>query len=384
MNTPPPRLEPTAHVESVRHPCPSCGAGLAFAPGTKHLKCPYCGHEEEIVAPTEGTLRELDIEAYWNLAHLNIAEDDARVQHCNGCGAEFTLRPDMEADDCPFCGSHVIVPAAPERRIPPNGVLPFRLDARKARDMYRQWIGSRFWAPNDLKKRAEAESTLHSMYVPYWTFDSETTTHYTGMRGEHYWVTESYTDSEGRSQTRQVRKTRWYPASGTVWVNFDDELVIATKTLPAKYTQHMQDWQLSGVTDYNAAFLSGYQAMRYDVDLAQGWQTAQIQMRPAIERAIRSDIGGDEQQIHGYDVHHENVTFKHVLLPIYSGAYRYRQKIWRFFINGQTGKVAGEAPVSFWKVLLAVLLGLIIVGGIIYFTQGAEGGSVSSSINISL
>ncbi len=360
-------------------PCPSCSASLEFKPGSTQLKCPYCGYEQAIAPPQVEGLQELDFETFRHKASMDASLEVEKVLHCNSCAAEYTLGPYKESGECPFCGSKVVVPADPETRIPPGGVLPFQIDARKARDSYRNWIGSRFWAPNDLKKRAEQESTLHAMYVPYWTYDSFTVNHYTGMRGEDYYETETYYEN-GEAKTRTVTKTRWYPAAGTVEVPFDDVLVMATETLPRQYTQHMQSWDLSSVASYQTSYLSGYQAMRYDIDLVKGFGIAEGQMRPEIERAIRFDIGGDRQQITGYNINHFDVTFKHILLPIYSGAYRYKGKIWRFFVNGQTGNVAGEAPISPWKVALAVLLALIVIGAILYFTT-QDGGSSSTTVS---
>lgn len=363
-------------------PCPSCAASLEFKPGSTQLKCPYCGYEQAIAPPQVGALQELDFESFRYKASMDASLEQEKVLHCNSCAAEFTLGTHTESGECPFCGSKVVVPADPETRIPPGGVLPFQINARTARDSYRKWIGSRFWAPNDLKKRAEQESTLHAMYVPYWTYDSFTVCPYTGMRGIDYQETETYYEN-GQARTRTVTKTRWYPAAGTVEVAFDDVLVMATETLPRQYTQHMQSWDLSAVAEYQTSYLSGFQAMRYDIDLVKGFGIAEGQMRPRIESEIRRDIGGDRQQITGYQINHYNVTFKHLLLPIYSGAYRYKGKIWRFFVNGQTGNVAGEAPVSFWKVLIAVILGLILVGGIVYLMSQGESSSGSSSTSIS-
>lgn len=352
-------------TQVLRYPCAQCGAKLEFAPGTAVLKCPYCGHETPIEARPED-VQELDIGAYLAKANLDTTLEAEQAVHCNNCGAEFTLGTNQEATRCPFCGSDVVVPTTAQNRIPPNGVLPFAIDSRMARDKYKGWVTSRFWAPNDLKKLALAHNSLTGVYIPYWTYDSDTRTHYTGMRGEHYYETEPYTDSDGNRQTRTVQRTRWYPASGVVDVSFDDLLVLGSTHLPPHYAQAMSSWELAKVVGYSPEFLSGFQAMRYDLDLATCWGTAQGMMEPTIDQNIRYDIGGDEQQISSKDTQYFNVTFKQLLLPIWSGAYLYRGKSWRFLVNGQTGEVRGEAPVSFWKVFFAVLLGLALIGGIVY------------------
>ena len=350
-----------------RFPCAQCGAKLDFAPGTSVLKCPYCGHEQPIPV-SEDEIQELDFHEYVAKHSLPTAVEQDKILHCNNCGAEFTMGPYKASEDCPFCGSSVVVPTDPESRIEPRSVLPFVYDHRKAREKFRDWIGSRFWAPNNLKDLALAEAGLHGMYIPYWTYDSVTTTAYTGQRGEDYYETETYYE-DGETRTRQVVRTRWYPASGIVVVPFDDVLVLGSTLLPERYAQAMNTWELTNLRPYDSSFLSGFQAMRYDVDLEQGFVRAQQIMSPTIDNAIRYDIGGDRQQITSKSTQYDQLTFKHILLPIWTGAYRYGGRSWSYLVNGQTGEVRGEAPVSWFKVTVAVILGLLVVGLILYLTN---------------
>lgn len=365
-----------------RYPCESCGAQLEFTPGTSTLTCPFCGHTQDIPA-SQDEIRELDFHEYLNQASLATKVETETVLHCQQCAAEFTIGPYKQTDACPFCGHNVVVPANPENRIEPASLVPFQLDARAARDKYAGWISSRFWAPNDLKQLARAESTLHGIYCPYWTYDTLTSTWYTGQRGEHYYETETYTEN-GQTRTRQVRRTRWYPASGMVVVDFDDVLVLGTSTLPRKYTELMQTWNLQPLTGFKPEYITGFQAMRYDVDLPNGFETAKGKMAPEIHRAICYDIGGDEQRVISQDTQYDRLTFKHILLPIYSGAYRYRGKTYRFFINGQSGQVAGEAPISWIKVTIAVILGLIVLGLIVWLMTQNRDSSTTMNTNISI
>ncbi len=350
--------------EALRYPCEQCGAQLTYEPGTTVLKCPYCAHETPIVA-SEGTVDELDLAAFMDRAVLNTELEHDAVLHCNNCAAEFSVPANQETQACPFCGSNVIVPTKAEHRIIPNAVLPFAVPDKDARGHTQKWLDSRFWAPNDLKTLALKEGRLKGMYIPYWTFDCQTETDYTGARGEHYYETESYTDSNGNRQTRQVRKTHWYPASGHVSVHFDDVLVLGSRAIPEKYAQRLVKWDLAMLNPYESRFLVGFQSMRYDVDLANGFGLAQQMMQPQIDQTIRYDIGGDEQAIHSKNTDYLDPTFKLILLPIWVGGYRYRGKSFRFLVNGQTGEIQGEAPISFWKVLIAITLGLIVVAVLI-------------------
>lgn len=361
----------TPATQEARFPCGQCGAKLEYNPGAASLKCPYCGHEQEIPQSID-EIQELDFHAYLAKNAPPVADEPDRVLHCNQCAAEFTWPENQKSGACPFCGSNVVVPADPEARVEPRSLLPFAIDLRAAKAHFSNWIGTRFWAPNNLKALALAENGLRGCYIPYWTYDSYTITAYTGQRGEHYYTTESYTDSNGNRQTRQVRRTRWYPASGVVHVPFDDVLVLASHHLPPRYASAMDSWDLKSLTPYDPAFLSGFVAMRYDIDLGQGFDNARAIMAPHIHRAICRDIGGDEQIVNSSRTEYRDVTFKHILLPIWSGAYRYGGKSWSYLVNGQTGEVRGEAPVSPWKVALAILLGLVVLALLIHFNQGPQ------------
>jgi hypothetical protein len=182
---------------------------------------------------------------------------------------------------------------------------------------------------------------------------------YEGQRGEHYYTTETYTerDAQGNdvTRTRQVQHTRWHPASGTVERWFDDILVPATKSLPPARLSALEPWDLGELTAYEPAYLSGYKAQRYQVNLAEGFDLAKGVAEPVIESDVRRDIGGDEQRISQVSTNYSAVTFKHLLLPVYVGAYRFRDRVFQVVVNGRTGEVQGERPYSFWKIFFLAL-----------------------------
>ena len=107
--------------------------------------------------------------------------------------------------------------------------------------------------------------------------------------------------------------------------------------------------------------------------LAGGFDVAKVKMEPAIRETIRSDIGGDEQRINHLNSSYSNISFKHILLPVWLSSYQYEKKVYRFLVNARTGEVQGTRPYSWVKIALAVLLGLAVagvIGGLIYYYQG--------------
>ncbi len=359
-------------MSAKQFPCGSCGAMLEFSPGAASLKCPYCDAENQI-PQSEADIKELDFNEYLTSVLDEEETVERRTVLCRSCGAESTVDPHITTSHCPFCGSQLMDKAHVQRIIKPKALLPFKVAKWEAHERFSQWIKKLRFAPNKLKRYARSEGNLKGMYIPYWTFDCATTSHYTGERGTDYYVTETYRtkDSNGNmvTRTRQVRKTRWAPVSGVVWNTFDDVLVLASESLPPDKTASLEPWDLENLVLYQDEYISGFQAESYKVDLAAGFDRGKEIMDGQIRHTIRADIGGDHQRIHSVKTQHDNITFKHILLPIWISAYRYRDKVYRFLINGRTGEVQGERPWSAWKIALAVGVALVIVGAIVFLAR---------------
>jgi DNA-directed RNA polymerase subunit RPC12/RpoP len=358
-------------TEKKQFPCKQCGAQLDFAPGTASLKCAYCGFENPI-PQSEEQIEELDFADYLARAAEEHDTHEAPRVKCEKCAAETTMPADVTAGTCPFCGANLILAGKSSKLIKPKSLLPFKIPHKQAFEDFRKWIKSLWFAPNDLKRYARSEGKLTGVYVPHWTYDSDTTSFYRGERGDDYSETETYTAYEdGRpiSRSRQVRKTRWRPVSGTVWNQFDDVLVLASKSLPRKYANLLEPWDLKNLIAYADDYLSGFRAESYQVGLAEGFEIAKQVMDEGIRASIRRDIGGDHQRIHSVKTQHDNVTFKHLLLPVWMSAYEYRNKIYRILINARTGEIQGERPYSIGKIIFAVLCALAAIGLIAFLSS---------------
>ena len=359
---------PDARSDFVRtFPCTHCGAKLSFAPGTRELKCEFCGAENQI-AGNDARIEELDFDTY--LRALEGKQETIEEEHvkCDKCGAEQNLPAQLFASRCTFCGASIVSKSYANRRVKPKSMVPFQVARAAAQDRFRGWIRKQWLAPNDLRRYAQSDSGLTGVYLPFWTYDCQTSSDYTGERGDDYYVDQSYTTTNSKGETvvntTRRKETRWTPASGHVDKFHDDVLVMASTTLPANIVGATERWNLDALVPYQPEFVSGFQAEAYRIGLKDAFPIAKQQIDAAIERLVRRDIGGDQQRIHSVSTRYSAVTFKHVLLPVWISAYRYRDKVYRFLINGQTGEVSGESPKSAWKVALlvgAILLGLLLL-----------------------
>ena len=363
-------------AEEHRWPCEQCGADLRYAPGQTALKCDHCGHVQAITAATPVSkvraLGEIDLARGLQDDLAEGESEEVRSTSCPSCGAVIEFTGASHAAECPFCASPVVVDTGNRRQIKPQALIAFALQEEQARKALIGWLGSLWFAPNGLLEYTRSGRSLNGIYVPFWTFDADSESDYTGERGEHYY--ESRTVSvvvNGKSQTRQeqVQKTRWYPASGHVARRFDDMMVMASTSLPARLGNDLTPWDMTALVPYTPDYLAGFQAEGYTVALADGHTQARDRMARIIEGDVRRDIGGDVQRISHVDSRFDDETFKHVLLPVWTAAYKYSGKSYRFLVNGQTGEVQGERPWSIWKISFAVLAVAAIVLGVVYLND---------------
>ncbi|MBD8078187.1 hypothetical protein [Cellulosimicrobium arenosum] len=341
--------------------CDACGSQMTYAPGTGALECVACRSRIEIAHAPHERVDEHSYDTWLATgATAPVASVPLHELTCDGCGA--TTASSYLSDHCQFCGGHLVAAAVATGVLPPEAVLPFAVPGPAARDEFRRWVRSRWFAPNALKHVGDTEA-LRGTYVPHWTFDAQTTSEYSGQRGDAYYVTVGSGDNE-----RRERRVRWRPAWGTVARSFDDVLVPAFTQLPEKF-EKVGPWDLGAAVPYRPEYLAGYSTARYDVDPPVGLDRAKGTMESVIRSDVTSDIGGDEQRIHRIDTAYMAVMFKLVLLPLWLATYVYAGRQWQVMVNANTGEVVGNRPYSPWKITGAVLAGLVIVAAVIVLYQ---------------
>jgi hypothetical protein len=350
-------------TRATQHPCAACGATLEYAPGTTSMACPYCGSSEAVLAPVAPGTRRWPWDG--SPPAVRVAELPPFRAACPGCGATATTT-DL-AGPCEYCKAPTVRDDDLGGRLHlPDGVVPARLSRVEAADAFREWVTSRWFAPGALKAVGSTES-LHGVYLAHWTYDARTSSRYSGQRGEHYWVTVSYTETvDGRAvtKTRQERRTRWHRASGTVARDFTDVLTPASTALPREDLDRLSPWDLSAAQPFTPQYVSGFACRRYDVDVDTGFEDARRQMATVIEQDCRSDIGGDEQRVHDVATRYAGLAFRQLLLPVWEGDYVWHGKPYAVLVNASTGEVIGDRPYSTAKIAAAVVAVLLVLAAI--------------------
>lgn len=358
-------VNPNEPQAEHRFPCENCGANLRFSPNSGVLACDHCGFKEENFSG-HTVIRELDFDAAVALELPDLELEEKRVTNCTACGANVDFDEANHANQCPFCAAPVVVDTGLQRQIKPKGVIPFQFEEKEAQKAMSDWLGRLWFAPNGLQEYARKGRKMQGIYVPYWTFDADTKSRYSGKRGTEYNTSVTQV-VDGKSVQRTVTKVRWTSVKGRVSRFFDDVLVLASGALPVRFTRSLEPWDLSVLEPYQASYLAGFRAEGYSIELEEAFSVAKEKMDRQINRDVKFDIGGDRQQVSEIDTTVNDVTFKHVLLPVWLAAYKYRGKTYRFVINGQTSRVEGERPYSVWKIAFALILALTFAAIFGYF-----------------
>ncbi len=356
----------------LKKSCVNCGAELLYAPGTTELQCDYCGHRQEIEVSEHG-FEELELKKYLDELGNQSHSEQITMLTCKNCGANQHVEENYKSLHCVYCTSPLIIEDMyKDDWILPGAVLPFQLDQKKSHAIFQKWVKGLWFAPNKLKKASLDPQNTKGLYLPYWTFDAQLFATYTGQRGDYYYVSVPYTTTvNGKTvtRTRQERRTRWTPASGSINGFVDDTLIKASKQRAGVIPSKISRWNLKELKPFDSSYLAGFVTEKYTIPLKDGHLASQDEARRIADRWARQDIGGDTQRVHSLDMTLSEETFKHILLPVYISAYHYNGKRYNFFINGQTGALSGQRPYSFWKIFFLVLAIIAVIAILVIVFQ---------------
>ena len=344
--------------------CPNCGATVVFDPASGMMHCQYCGYSCELPkAENENAICEMDFESAVHTESYNWGEQKKTVQ-CKQCGA-VTIYDSLEtAAICPFCGSTSVMPAANENTIAPGAVCPFAITKVQAGVLFSVWLKRKWFAPSKAKKSARPEA-FQGVYLPYWTFDANTTSNFTARAG----FDKKVTDDDGHTST----KTDWRRVIGVYQEFFDDVTVMASKHLEGSGVKACEPFDFSKLVPYSPHVVAGFIAERYSIGLKEGWisaqSTIQSRLRSDISSHVRRHWHADRADSLKFSTLYSNITYKYLLVPIWISSFKYKDKIYQFAVNGQTGKVGGKTPVSGWRVFLVILLAAAALFALLYYSK---------------
>jgi Zn finger protein HypA/HybF involved in hydrogenase expression len=394
--------QPKAAAATVDAPktytCPQCGATTRYDIAVGGVTCEHCGYAQ----PAAGSDLAAQIgrkaqEFEFTLETLSQAEQgwgvERRELSCDNCGASLTLPENVITATCPFCASNKVnVRTASAEQLRPRFLVPFKIQPEEIRQRALAWLGKGWFHPSELSTTAVVER-LSGVYLPFWTFDAVITASWKAQVGHERHV--RYYDSGSKSwKTRTVIDWKW--EDGQVKVTIDDQVISGSSRLSRLILNRLAPFNLNELVAYTPDYLAGWQAQAYDVTLPQAWEEGKASMRESAKQACYTDIHSSHVRNFSMTADFGQEVWRYILLPVYLTAYRFENKVYQVMANGQTAVVAGQKPVAWWKVWLAVaalllpglavgLVGLVLLlaGGLGFIVMGVGalllvgGGAVS-------
>lgn len=359
-------------ADTVQWKCEACSGEQRYDAASKMLKCQFCGATRKVPGG-KGAIVEHDLFTGLEAMPQGLGVQTDKVTRCRECNATMHFTDSKIATHCAFCGAAAVWVQDTRKFLRPESLVPFSIDGKVANKSFAKWIGKLWFRPSDLRNMAKVQE-LVGVYVPFWTYDAHVESSWTADAGYYYTVTEDYevvVNGESETRTREVRHTRWESAWGQRSDDYDDVLVCASIGLPKDLQDSLKSFDTSALVPYTPGYLAGWRAEEYAVDLKAGFETARARIDEDQRSRCSGDVPGDTQRMLEVSSTYSNLTFKHVLLPIWIAAYRYRGDVYRFLVNGQTGEVQGKAPYSYVKIaiLTAAIVSLLALL-ILFATKG--------------
>jgi DNA-directed RNA polymerase subunit M/transcription elongation factor TFIIS len=343
--------------EETDRKCPQCGGVMDFNPASGNLKCPYCEYEEMIAAPEDSPERaqEMDFLEAEHTANKDWGVETKTVL-CKACGAQSIYDALQTSGVCPFCGSNQVMEQAVSDTIAPGGVVPFSISDAQAAALFQRWIKKKWFCPK-LAKSSAKPKRFQGIYLPYWTFDTRTVSSYQGEYGKEH----RHVDAKGNVHTQ----ISWHPTSGIYREFIDDELVLATNSHDTRLLQRLAPFNTENNKSYKPEYIAGFAAERYSIGLKDAWKTALRSINTRLQQHVADQISQEHHVSHTRNIRlqtkYNDITYKYLLLPVWTSHFKYNNQVYTFMINGQTGRVAGNTPISVPKVVLTVISLLVLV-----------------------
>jgi len=324
---------------------------MVFSPQQQKLYCPYCDATQNIKRhpaklrpynPGEGEVT-VDLDTY----------------QCPNCSGMVKLSPFDSTKKCPFCGATNIVAIENLKGLKPDSILPFIISKEQAAEKGKEMIKSKLLAPTKLKKSLDIEN-FKGLYFPNFAFNSDASSQFEGRLGERE-VVKRGTGKNAHLETR----IKYFHVRGVRNDSFQDKLVEACTQLKQEELRSVLPYDMENVEGYSDEYVSGFAAERYDTSLDNSFNIAKGEMDATIRSRILSSYKHDVVDYLNVNTLYSNTKYRYSLLPIWICVYKYKDKIYRFIVNGRTGKSSGKVPKSPGKIAIIAVGAVLIIIGII-------------------
>ena len=349
-------------AQLLEYKCPSCGASLQFDSGSQQVVCPYCDSSftPQSLIDYDAFLKQDAANEHsetWEKKPEEWAKDEAsglNVYVCSACGGEVLGDDTLASARCPFCDNTVIMKRQFTGEWKPDLVLPFKLDREHAKEAFKKHLFGKKLLPKAFRSQSNIEE-IKGIYVPFWLFSSDVQTNirYRGSRSRSWSDGKyDYVETSNYALLRGAHFER-IPVDGSMKMN--DALM-----------DSLEPFDFSEAVDFQTAYLAGYFADRYDVDAEKSVARAKNRFVNTLDSVMSQTTAGYSSVSRETTTMSEhNNRREYALLPVWLLHVRWKEKLYTFAMNGQTGKFVGNLPFDksrYWKYWL--LYALAFGGGL--------------------
>lgn len=341
--------------------CPCCGGALEFDNKSQHVICPYCDSHfttEDLKAYSDDLANDKQDDTAWDESRVqeytNAEMKGMKIYSCDSCGGEIIVDETTSSTKCPYCGNNLVVSKELSGDLRPNYVIPFKNDKETVQGNLRKFFRRKPLLPNSFSKENVIEE-IKSLYVPFWLFDADVAGR-VRFKGE---ITRTWSDSD-----YDYKETKYYSIIRGGEIAFDHIPVDGSSKMEDQLMESIEPYDFKEAEEFNVAYLAGYAADRYDIDKTVTFNRATQRFRDGTIQAFRKDVHGySNVTVQDSNIQLSNTVTNYALYPVWILNTKWREKNFRFAVNGQTGKVAGNLPVSPLKFFLFYMLFFLVIGG---------------------
>lgn len=332
--------------------CVNCFGEKTFNPDKKVLVCERCGSQFPIKGSKGGIVRR-----EYTPSYIPVSNQETIIKYtCETCGTKSVFGSDVEVKRCSSCGNTTLK-RDKSLSVVPDAIIPFEISRKRAGELFRNWVGSRKFAPNDLKQMAKLEK-ISGLYTPVWNWNFKSIFKYTGM------AFNLKTDSNGNSETRE------YPLNKVKETLHENVVKTANTRMSDLFLDGLGEYDFSKLRPYSTEYLLGFAGIETNIDIHKVYNNLEKDIAETNEWRAKNRIHDEYDGVENLvcTTRFRDVTFNYAYIPVWANHYTYKGKEYHCFINGQTGKATGKSPKSAIKILgliSGILAGIIIGSAVI-------------------
>ena len=325
--------------------CDSCGGNRIFDPSNGVLLCEHCGKTQRIY--NSNTNENTNLTRKYTLSYTLEPRNNDNYQYlCSSCGTTVSFEEEEDKKRCPSCGATTL--NRQNRAVyVPDGILPFAISRDQAADIFRKWIASRKFAPNDLKQMAKL-GKISGIYLPTWNFSFRLVGSYNAA------VTKVIELGNERFYSRHLT------VSNKIEKAYTNVLISGNSRITDETLDEIEPFEAVKIKPYSSEYIYGFSGIDTNMDIHKQYEDMIYEKKQSIISRIRIDLKSRYDTIERLDTNivPKGACFNYLYVPIWANHYTYNGKEYHCYINGQTGKATGKSPKSFWKIF-SLIAGIV-------------------------